>query len=97
MAKIRWTEEAATWLEDIHKFISQDNPTAADQVVERIYEKVQILNKFPETGYRYRATREGDIRVLLYGHYRIAYLLDNHKTILILGIFHSALDIDRYI
>jgi plasmid stabilization system protein ParE len=97
MAEIRWTEEAATWLEDIHKFISQDNPIAADQVVERIYEKVQILNKFPEIGYQFRATREGDIRVLLYGHYRIAYLLDNHKTILILGIFHSALEIDRYL
>jgi len=36
------------------------------RMVERIYEKVQILNKLPEIGYRYRATREGDIRVLLY-------------------------------
>jgi len=67
------------------------------RMVERIYEKVQILNKLPEIGYRYRATREGDIRVLLYGHYRIAYLLGSHKTISILGIFHSALDVDRYL
>lgn len=34
---------------------------------------------------------------LLYGHYRIAYLyrLDN-ESVEILGVFHGALDIDRY-
>ena len=61
MAKVKWTEESATWLEDIHRYISQDNPTAANRVVERIYEKVQILRDYPEIGYLYRSTEEGDI------------------------------------
>jgi toxin ParE1/3/4 len=68
MAEIRWTEEAAIWLEDIHKYIAKDNPQAAARVVEGIYEKAQILSEFPEIGYHYRKEPEGDIRVLLYGH-----------------------------
>jgi len=88
MAEIRWTVEAETWLKDIYDYIAQDNPSAAAGVVEGIYEKAQLLKNYPEIGYNYRSEPEGEIRILLYGHYRIAYLL---------GVFHGALDIDRYL
>ena len=94
--EIRWTAEAEIWLKDIYNYIAHDNPTAAAQVVEGIYEKVQILRDFPEIGHRYRSEPEGEIRILLYGHYRIAYLLRSKEKIDILGIFHGALDIGRY-
>jgi len=45
----------------------------------------------------YKSEPEGDIRVLLYGHYRIAYLIRGKDYIDILGVFHGALDIDRYL
>lgn len=72
MAEIRWTAEAEKWLRDIHDYISQDNPVAAARVITGIYDRLQILRDFPEIGYRYKSEPEGDIRVLLYGHYRIA-------------------------
>jgi plasmid stabilization system protein ParE len=34
--------------------------------------------------------------VLLFGHYRIAYTLTESDTVTVLGVFHAALDIDRY-
>jgi len=97
MAEIRWTEEAAAWLEDIYTYIAQESPVAAANVVEGIYNKIQTLAEFPEIGYRYRTEPEGDIRVLLYGHYRISYLVRGTALIEILGVFHGALDIDRYL
>ncbi len=97
MAKIRWTAEAETWLKDIYDYIAQDNPDAAGRVVEGIYNKVQMLKKYPEAGYEYRSEPEGEIRILLYGHYRIAYLLSSESAIDILGVFHGALDIERYL
>ena len=97
MAEIRWTEEAAAWLEDIYEYIAQDDPVAAATVAEGIYDTVQILAEFPEIGYVYRTEREGNIRVLLYGHYRIAYLVRANKDVEVLGVFHGALDMDRYI
>ena len=97
MAEIRWTEEAAAWLEDIYRYIAQDNPQAAQRVVSGIYEKVQVLRTFPLIGYRHRSEPEGDIRILLFGHYRIAYLVRDPLMIEVLGVFHAALDIDRYL
>lgn len=96
MAEIRWTEEAYRWLHDIYDYIAADDPDAARKVALGIYEKAQLLCLFPEIGHKYRTEAEGEIRILLYGHYRIAYLLKSSSSIDILGIFHGALDIDRY-
>ena len=59
MARIRWTDEAEKWLRDIHNYIAQDNPTAAQKIVSAIYEKAQLLKNFPEIGYKYKTEPEG--------------------------------------
>lgn len=94
MAEINWTSEAQQWLRDIYDFIAADNPSAALQTVEAIYEKAQSLREFPNMGYRLFPDR--NIRILLYGHYRIAYLNKDDGNIDILGVFHQALNIERY-
>jgi len=66
-------------------------------VVEAIYNQAQVLLSFPDVGYRYRQVEGGEIRIVLYGHYRIAYLhRQDNESVDILGVFHGALDIDRY-
>ena len=97
MAQINWTAEAERWLRDIHDYIAEDSTGAAARVVEGIYDKVQILRQFPELGYRYDRHPGQHIRILLHGHYRIAYLIKRDDNIDILGVFHGALDIDRYL
>jgi toxin ParE1/3/4 len=98
MAELRWTDEALDWLEDIHRYITQDNPYAAAKVVDGIIGKTELLTTFPDLGTRLRVVTEGEVRMILYGHYRIVYL---HRTatkaIEILGVFHGALDMDRYL
>jgi len=97
MATIRWTAEAERWLQDIYSYIASDNPDAAGRVVTEIYEKAQVLCQYPLSGSKYRSEPEGDIRILLFGHYRIAYLYNEENTVDILGVFHGALDIDKYL
>lgn len=97
MAEIRWTEEAATCLSDIYEYIAQDSPSAAARVVSGIYDRVQMLRSFPALGHRYRLEPEGDVRILLYGHYRIAYLIKGIEVVEILGVFHGAMDIEKYL
>ena len=94
MAEKRWTLEAVKWLQDIHDYVVEDNPTAAQYVITGIYEKAQILRDFPPIGYKYRTEPEGDTRILSYGHYRITYLIRGTESVEILGVFHSALEID---
>ncbi|RXJ90689.1 plasmid stabilization protein [Arcobacter sp. CECT 8983] len=97
MVNINWTNEAEFWLKDIHDYIALDKKSIAKKVVNEIFNKVQILQSFPKIGYEYLNDENKEIRILLYGHYRIAYLIKNENTIDILGVFHGALDIERYL
>lgn len=97
MGRVRWTDEAVHWLREIRDYIARDNPEAARRTVRGIYELGASLDQFPERGYRYKEREGRDIRVLLYGHYRIAYLVKPGGDVDILGVFHGALDIDRYL
>jgi plasmid stabilization system protein ParE len=97
MAQIRWTAEAESWLREIFDYIAVDNPAAAIATVEGIYERVRVLYSHPEIGARYDIIANRDIRILLYGHYRIAYVIKPNSDIDILGVFHGALEINRYI
>jgi plasmid stabilization system protein ParE len=97
MATLRWTIEAEKWLRDIYDYIAKDNPIAAQRTVKAIYDKAQIIKDFPEIGQRHSSESEGEIRILLYGHYRIAYLVRSNNVIDILGVFHSAMEIEKYL
>lgn len=98
MAELRWTDEALDWLENIHRYIAHENPRAAAKVIDGIIEKAELLTSFPDLGTRLRIVPEGEVRMILYGHYRIVYLRGNDtQAIEILGVFHGALDLDRYL
>jgi toxin ParE1/3/4 len=96
LAEINWTRESEIWLQDIYNYIAADNPHAAVQTIISIYETAQLLANHPQLGYRYEPERSREVRILLYQHYRIAYLLKPDGNIDILGVFHGALEIERY-
>ena len=95
-SEIIWTDEARNWLRLIRNYIAKDNPSAADRTIEGIWQKAQLLANFPEAGFEYPLSGREDVRVLLYGHYRIAYMLSENHLVHLLGVFHAALDIERY-
>lgn len=97
MVNINWTNQAEFWLKDIHDYIALDKQSVAKKVLKEIYQKVQILQSFPKLGYVYENSEQKEIRILLYGHYRIAYLIISEKEIDILGVFHGSLNIERYL
>ena len=97
MAEINWTQEAQTWLRDIYDYIAADNPDAAVNTVNGIYKEVQLLKNHPKAGYRYETESSRAVRILLYSHYRITYLIKPDGNIDILGVFHGSLEIDRYL
>lgn len=83
-------------MKDIYDYIALDNPQAAEQVIDGIYNTAQILKDHPVIGHKYQTLELDDVRILQYEHYRITYvLLDNRIDIL--GVFHGALDIDKYL
>jgi toxin ParE1/3/4 len=97
MAKINWTYEAETWLKRIHDYIAKDNEAAAARLVLSVYNRVEVLTEFPLIGQRLLDWPNRHIRVLVYGHYRIAYLIKADESVDILGVFHGALELEKYI
>ena len=97
MAEITWTRESEVWLKDIFDYIAADDPLAAARTIIGIYEKAQLLRNHPRLGHKYEMVESREVRILLYEHYRITYLIKSDGNIDILGVFHGALDIDRYL
>jgi len=84
-------------VKDIYDYIAVDNRDAAICTVVGIFQKAQLLKNHPAIGHKYEFPGPREIRILLYGHYRIAYLVKPDNIIDILGVFHGALDIERYL
>jgi plasmid stabilization system protein ParE len=97
LVEIFWTDEAKKWLREIHDYIKLDNELAAKRVVNSIYQKVENLKKYPEIGQKLSQWINKDIRMILYGHYRIVYLIKNNERIDIVGIYHGALDLKKHL
>lgn len=68
---------------------------AAYNVVRGIFDRAHLLLEFPEMGYVHNRRRYPDVRILLYGKYRIAYL--HRGDIYVLGVFHGALDLKQHL
>ena len=96
MASVVWTEEAERWLSKIHDYIARDKPQAAVNVVQSIFDRAQILATFPELGHKYRSPSGRDVRILLWGHYRIVYIKTD-DDVHIVGVFHGAMELDQYL
>lgn len=59
------------------------SPRAATKVIDGIVEKAELVANFPGIGTRLRVEPEGDVRMILYGHYRIAYRVSSRQATLL--------------
>ena len=97
MAEIKWSAEAEKSLKEIYDYIATDNLAAASRVIDGIYEKVQILRSHPRIGQRFEMMIGREVREIIYGQYRIPYSVVNEELIEIIGVFHTARDVGRYL
>jgi toxin ParE1/3/4 len=54
MVELIWTEPALSDLEAIADYIALDNPEAARALVQRVFQHVEQLAEYPESGSRPR-------------------------------------------
>ena len=88
MTEIRWSPEAAGDLENIVSRIRRDNPEAARQVAEIIYNRCASLDNFPDRG---RIGRIAGTSELVFAPlpYIVVYRV-KPSTVEIVRIYHSA-------
>ncbi|MCC5605599.1 type II toxin-antitoxin system RelE/ParE family toxin [Nostoc sp. CHAB 5834] len=89
MAEVIWTSQALTDLEAIGNFIARDAPSFAQVFVDRVFQSVERLQQFPLSGRVVPEIAQEDIREIIFGNYRIVYLVSNDQ-VNILTVFHSS-------
>jgi addiction module RelE/StbE family toxin len=90
MAKVTWSNLALEDLRAIHEFISQDSAKYAERLIDRIIERVDVLEKHPRIGRVVPEFNLENIRELLEGNYRIIYRIETEDKIGIARVHHSA-------
>ena len=78
--KIIWSQLASERLENIFVFISKDNIVAAQNLTERIFEKVESLADNPERGRIVPEVKRNNIREIFESEYRIIYRLESKRV-----------------
>ncbi|MBN2382808.1 type II toxin-antitoxin system RelE/ParE family toxin [bacterium] len=73
MARLIWTEPALQDLEEIAEYISLDDVGAAKRLVQKVFNVVEKLEKYPESGRRPPELKRTQYREKIVGPCRIFY------------------------
>ncbi|TSA29228.1 MAG: type II toxin-antitoxin system RelE/ParE family toxin [Ignavibacteriales bacterium] len=89
MARVTWTNQAISDLQDICEFISKDSFHYAQITAQKIFLSVEKLIPYPELGRIVPELNNPEIREIVLGNYRIIYRYKNNE-VEILTVYHSA-------
>lgn len=96
MAKVVWTELALEDLKGIAEHIAKDSIVYAERFGIRVVEAPRCLVQFPRCGRIVPEFEEENIRELIYGSYRIIYLV-KEEVCYVVAVIHGSRDILRYL
>ena len=80
--------EAYSDLDDIWEYTAADNPGAADNLREEIFQAISAVVPFPHQGHRRPDLAPGSLRFLVVREYLVAYEPDE-KPLLVIGVIHG--------
>ncbi len=89
MTRVVWTEPAVSDLDSIHANIARDVEAYADAVIAEIFESVDRLAHFPQSGRVVPEMGDDDTREIIVGNYRVIYDV-GRDIVRILAVLHCA-------
>lgn len=89
MTKIVWTDPAIRDLTNIHSYIARDSNVYADALVLEIFQFVDKLVQFPQSGRVVPELNDENTREIIVGNYRVIYDIV-HLKVRILAVLHGA-------
>ena len=88
--EVIWSELALQRLEEISDQLAEDNPRAAAELVEQLFDRTATLADFPKLGKLYAGSPESNLRELLVSRYRVLYEIhEAEEQIWILTVRHQ--------
>ncbi|MDZ8118815.1 type II toxin-antitoxin system RelE/ParE family toxin [Pontiella agarivorans] len=77
MADLIWTEPALLDLDEVAEYIALDNPTAASNYVQKIFDRVERLTIYPNSGKRPKELPRTPYREIVIPPCRIFYRVED--------------------
>tara|TARA_R110001583_G_scaffold19176_1_gene75402 strand:- start:38269 stop:38568 length:300 start_codon:yes stop_codon:yes gene_type:complete len=96
MAEIIWTNPALEDLNDIAEYIALSHLLAAEKLVSKIFDKVERLEMFPESGKKPIELTNLNYREVVVNPCRIFYKIDNDK-IYILHVMRQERELRKFL
>lgn len=93
--KVEWSPLALDRVTDIARYIAKDNPGAAERWVDELFEAVERLADFPESGRVVPEVGVRRIRELIFGAYRVIYSVKDKVEILTVRRGSQLLDVSE--
>jgi addiction module RelE/StbE family toxin len=91
MKQLSWTETAKNDLQQIYNYIAENSVFYADKVVDELFERVQMIETFPEMGRIVPEINCKNTREVFHYSYRVMYHV-SEEHIYITQITHMAQD-----
>ena len=80
MAEIVWTEPALSDLDAIADYIALENPAAAAALVQRVFQHVEQLENFPQSGSKPLELKKSRYRQIVEPPCRVVYRYDGKRV-----------------
>jgi len=96
MAQIIWSEPALDNLNDIAEYIAVSNPHAARQLVENIFNQVQRLEQFPDSGRIPEEISTLNYQEVVVNPCRVFYKVDK-DSVYILHVLRQERDLRKFL
>ncbi len=90
MAQLIWAPQALNDVAAIGEFIASDAPRTAQKFVQRIFDSVERLERFPFSGGIVPELGNENFREILFKTYRIIYRVRDKETVEIVTVYHCA-------
>ena len=96
MAEIIWTNPALNDLNEIAEYISISNILSAKKLVASVFEKVERLDLFPESGKKVLELNNLNYRGIFVTPCRVFYKIENNK-VFILHVMRQERDLRKFL
>jgi addiction module RelE/StbE family toxin len=93
--KVEWSPLALDRVSDIARYIAKDNPDAAERWVNELFDSVERLVDFPESGRVVPEVGVRRIREVIFGAYRVIYSVKDKVQILTVRRGSRLLDVSE--
>ena len=96
MAQVIWTEPALSDLDAIAEYIALDKPSAAVNLVQKVFSSTDRLEQFPESGRKPPEFKKSRYLEIIVNPCRIFYRIESDK-VYILYVMRSERKLRKYL